>query len=311
MTIAHLRCGSDLLPHLDAAGLAGPRLVWADPLCQGPLALGPRSAWRHRRAAFLAASTGWPEADLAERLRAEDEALASCAADELCLWFEGDLYDQAILVYLLAHLGAERSLSLVDRAGWPGVYRFRGLVDIPVAELPDAFASRVTVTSAHRDAARLAWDALAGPDPARVDAVRRDRRLDVLPNLSAALRRWLEEWPSVQDGLCRTERTMLAALAAAPEGATAGELSGAVSAQEERPWLGDTMATAMLPRLAASARPLVLHREKRWHLTDAGRAVVAGALDAVDAVGAPPPSGGASTARWRWDRAADALVLVG
>lgn len=170
------------------------------------------------------------------------------------------------------------------------------------------FAARTGIGTAHLDAARLAWEALSSPDPTRVDDVRRDARLAVLPHLSAALVRWLEEWPSVQDGLGRTERAMLDGLSAATSGCTSADLVAYVSAQEERPWLGDTMAAAMLPRLARGDRPLVTANDGRWHLTEAGRAVLAGTLHAVAAVGAPAPSGGAAASRWCWDRAAERLV---
>ena len=77
-------------------------------------------------------------------------------ADEICLWFEHDLYDQSALVELLARLdasGAAPSLlprmRLVTLDGHPSVERFVGLGQLRPDALPDLYAARVSITPGH------------------------------------------------------------------------------------------------------------------------------------------------------------------
>ncbi len=315
MRVAHLRCGTDLLANLDAAGLPGPRLVWADPLCQGPLAPGPRDEWRDRRADFLTLAYEVDSAEAARRLAEEDAALDACDADEICLWFEHDLYDQMILLHLVARLGRHRRLSLVDLGAWPGVERFTGLVQVPVEALPQVFAERQTICTEQVEAAELAWAAVAGPDPTRVDRIRHDPRLEVFRHAAAALRRWLEEFPSTTDGLGRTERTALKHLAkVAPDPVPFAELFAAVAAREQRPWLGDTMLQSMLWRLALEGEPLVLRSDEGWSLTDMGRKVLDREKDRVWVNGYDGEHGGVRLTGydlpWRWDVDARELLVI-
>src|SRR4051794_41642041 len=60
--------------------------------------------------------------------------------------------------------------------------------------------------------ARLAWEAVRAPEPAAIGALL-DTHTAALPHLAPALRRLLEELPAVGDGLSRTERHALAAIA--------------------------------------------------------------------------------------------------
>jgi len=73
--------------------------------------------------------------------------------------------------------------------------------------------------------------------------------------------------------------------------------------QEEAPFLGDTWLVERLERLARGSRPLV---EGRRQLTEDGRAVLEGRLDAVEAVGVDRWLGGTRVhgqKPWRWNRA--------
>lgn len=307
MRIAHLRCGSDLLPALDAARLPGPRLVWADPLCQGPLRLGPRDDWRDQRADFIALQSGQPLETITAALSAEDAALDTLDADELCLWFEHDLYDQAILLHLVARLGRlTRPLSLVCLGAWPGVPRFRGLVQIPPEGLRAAFAERTRLGATHVEAAERAWAVMTGENPLAVHAVATDGSLAPFDFAAEALVRWLEELPSAEDGLGRMERQALETLAAGP--LPFPTLFGRVADQEARPWIGDTMLRGQLWRLALETVPLVLLNGERWTLTAEGEAVLRGELHRVALNGVTLEQGGLRlTGRnpsWLWNRAA-------
>ena len=91
----------------------------------------------------------------------------------------------------------------------------------------------------HVHLARAAWDAVRGDDPqavARVAATPDER----LPYLAPALRRLLEELPGTRDGLGRSERQLLEAVAAGARSRADAFL--AAMRAEEAPFMGDQTA---------------------------------------------------------------------
>ena len=115
------------------------------------------------------------------------------------------------------------------------------------------------VTEDDAAAARSLWDAFRAPDP---------RGLHSLPQgdvFGAAARRQLQQFPWRADGLNRSERALLQAVA---DGArTPAEAFLAAQCQEERPFLGDAIAFEYLDALPLS---------DGFELTDEGRAILAG-----------------------------------
>lgn len=311
--LRHVRCGDDILPALGAAGLPGTRHRWADPLCQGPLARGPRDAWRPRRAEFIAMSYGMDDAEVLAGLSADDAALADLSGDDVVLWFEADLFDQAILCYLVAELSRpERrpaSLALVVRDGWPGVSPFHGLVSLSPAQLAQAFAARQAVDAAQAEAAMRAWEAWTGPDLQALDRLRAEPSLAVHPFLGAAIGRWLEELPAVGSGLGRTERTILEEARRAPR--RWHEVFRRCAEREEAAWLGDSMWLWLAWRMALEGTPL-LQIGETLRVTREGEEVLAGRLDRIALNGYDGWHGAvrysARDVPFRWDRDAGRVV---
>jgi hypothetical protein len=292
---------------------------WSDPLCEGPLREWPDDAARRtERAHWLAARYGHPEAELLREQAAADEALESAATeDEVVLWFEHDLFDQAILVFLLqrlADLAPERtSLICIDRH--PAVSEFVGLGQLAPNDLADLYPRRIRVRPDQFALARRVWRLLCGSDPEGVWALGEDRQAP-LPFLGRAMRRYLAELPSVRTGLSQTEELGLHAVAAGAD--TPRHAFVAAQRFEEAPWQGDAMFYATLRGLAEGPAPLVrpvagrlpsvedpAFADVRLELTPEGRAVVTGRLDWCR-IGMPPrrlggiPIEGPEPA-WRWD----------
>lgn len=324
----HIRCGDDIRPALQAAGLPGDFVRWADPLCQGPLPghLAGRR-WQETRARFIAESYGGTLAQAQAYLDAQDDALAAAPGhDALVLWFEHDLFDQAILVRLLDWLADQpvdpAAVSLICIGDHPEVPAFRGLGQLGPGQLRQLYETvRHPVTAPQTALARRAWAALCAPDPAPLVALAATGT-PALPFLGPALFRHLAEFPSLRDGLARTERLALQAVALG-EAEPAGIFS-AVQDAEPAPWLGDTMFWPHLTRLLAARHPLlrVLEgsawdtgepppRRLRFALTEAGEAVLAGRADAVWLNGIHRWVGGVQLlgddAAWRWDDSAGRL----
>ena len=286
----HVRCGDDILAKLKAAGLPGRMMKWCDPVCVGPTPAGLSSdEWYAVRAAFLGL-------DSEAELRGQDAALASFRDhDAIVLWFEHDLFDQAILIRLLdwfAHqdTGATE-VWLVSSA------RFLGNREaVELARLYETAAARVT-----EDQMRLAtraWDAWCSPDPRNLESIMRGEA-GALPHLAVAVGRHLEDFPSTRNGLGRTEQTALEIIAA---GATEPRaVFREFQHREEAAWMGDSMLFGELDRLANLPAPL-LDRDGR--ITVDGRAILEGRADAL-AVNSPDRwvAGVHLCAGniWRWD----------
>jgi hypothetical protein len=318
----HVTNGDSAISTIRAADGDGDVLPWRDVLHDGPVPAGlPLQALSRVRADFIA-SRGWGDGEAVRRdFAARDARLAACAADEeVVLWFEHDLYDQLQLIQLLDWFAEHPHprLTLInppEYLGMMGAERAREL-----------FAARAPVTDAQLALGRDAWAAFRAPDPRRVERVM-DGDTSALPHLGAALRRLLEELPSVGNGLSRSEKQILDTLAA--DGAQPQVLAYAAShhAREEAVWMGDDSFFAIVEALAEAQRPLLAYldpprhdpdgeiagMDRRIHLTDAGRDVLDGVLDAVRLNGIDRWIGGVHLAGravpWRWDPQAERIAV--
>jgi hypothetical protein len=246
-----------------------------DVLHEGPVPDLPEDELRRVRARFLGDGA-------LPRLEARDRALAG--AERLVLWFEHDLYDQLQLVQVLASTSAPAELVQTDT--YLGEAQLEGVEPRPVS-------------GEQRAAARAAWAALRASDPRGLEGLDDGG----LPYLRPALRRLLEEYPSVANGLGRSEQQALEAVA---EGAsTCFEAFAAAQAREQARFMGDTTFFALLEQL----EPLV-GRDPELDVTELGGRVLAGEADFVSSrwiggveIVSPAPA-------WRWHSADSGLVTM-
>ncbi len=291
---------------LDRSGLGGEVLVWVDVLHDGPVPSGLNHHDLSRlRGIFL--DTVWPPEDtsfttlLAER----DMTLARCGEhDEVALWFEHDLFDQLQLIQILDWFHDRRSvakrLSLICIDEYLG--RLTG------EQLAALWPHRHTVSAAEVELAARAWGAFRSADPTAVERLLREDT-SALPFLDGALVRHLEQYPSVENGLSRSERQILELVA---EGIRDfHSLFRADQEQEERIFLGDTSFARWIRGLCECRYPLLREDEGSYSVTPAGREVLAGHADHVRLNGINRWLGGVhlsgSDALWRWDARARRL----
>src|SRR3954453_6643363 len=196
--------------------IGGEIVSWRGVLHEGPVPPLAPAELRPVRARYLA-RLGPPGAEEIEAtLRARDERLEGAleAGEPVVLWFEHDLYDQLQLLQILAGLPDRPSaVELICIGAFPGRPGFAGLGELEPGELASLWPVRAPVTHAHVRAGRAAWDVFRGTDP-RALARAAAAPDEPLPFLAPALRRLLEELPGPRDGLGRTERALLAAVAA-------------------------------------------------------------------------------------------------
>lgn len=319
----HVTNGDVAAEVIRQAPVPGEVTVTADVLHEGPAPGGlPPERWRKVRARYLAES-GYDDYDssLATLTRWDRTLEDYRSFDEVVLWFEHDLFDQLLLIRVLESFAGRNlggtELSLICIGEFPGVVPFHGLGQLSPRQMASLLDRRQRVNEGQKLLARDAWRAFCAPDPAGLEALLR-RDLSPLPFLAGALRRHLEEFPDVRDGLSRSERQALRSLA---DGAsTFEEMFRASQSMEERVYLGDTSFLRILRELAVPPRPLLRLtaapngsiRAQRASLTSTGRDVLEGRDDWVRIRGIDRWLGGVHLQgpepAWRWNPEAGRLV---
>jgi len=319
----HVTNGDSAAETIRLSGVTGEVAVTADVLHEGPAPGGlPPERWRKVRARYLAES-GYADYDSClAQLTARDRLLEDYRSyDEVVLWFEHDLFDQLLLIRVLdgfagRNLGGTE-LTLICIGEFPGVLPFHGLGQLNPQQMASLLPRRQRVNEGQKLLARDAWRAFCAPDPTGLEALV-GSDTSALPFLGGALRRHLEEFPSVLNGLSRSEQQALRGLA---EGAaTCEELFLANQGMEERIYLGDWSFYRILHELAVPPRPLLrieptasgTIRGQRVTLTATGREVLEGRDDWIRIRGIDRWLGGVHLqgpeAAWRWDGRAKKLV---
>ncbi|MDH3252057.1 MAG: RNA polymerase subunit sigma, partial [Ignavibacteria bacterium] len=197
--------------------------------------------------------------DAQKFLMQQDGALETARDHEkVILWFEHDLFDQSILIFLLYRLAQssvdKSRIHLLSINHFEGIERFTGLGMLSAEQLESLYGSEEVVSPAQWKEAERAWSAFSSPDPISLLEFLHDST-DALPFLRAALVRHLREFPSLENGLNATEHLTLEILfrhSAPPQ-----QLFREVTESEEHPWLGDTMFWPFLRRMATGKHPLL------------------------------------------------------
>ncbi len=308
----HVTNGDAAAEAIRSTGVGGDLLIWRDVLHEGPVpGTASDSELREIRASFIARA-GWSEreevlADFTQR----DARLAAAIRghEEVVLWFEADLFDQLQRLQVLDRLaGARRRppVTLVETDGYLGL--------LSNEELMTALARARACGEAEFDLGSCAWRAFVADDPRGLEDLAASGAA-ALPGLAAALRRHLEQFPGTRDGLSRSERQALAALAAGP--LPFEELFDRSQREEPHRFLGDLVLRDYLDGLATGADPLVEPDAERevWTLTAGGRRVLEGAVDRIAGRAYDRWLGGtrilAPHRVWRWDPDAGRLVPPG
>ncbi|MBL4614399.1 MAG: hypothetical protein JKY27_05950 [Magnetovibrio sp.] len=240
--------------------------------------------------------------------------------ERIGLWFEHDLYDQLQLLQVLDRLSVDRptkELFLVQADDYLGLYG------------PDkigAWLDRAEqVTPAQFDTAEVAWHAFRQDSPEAWFSLL-DKDLSALPYLATAVLRMLEELPSEQDGLSRTERHILEMVDKGH--IQPNKMFKAYQDCEEAQFMGDWSFFDRLNSLATVDEPLLrtdtdvtftpglggealqTYLGTRYQLTNFGQAVLAGDQDHAQSNIIDFWWGGTYVTNenlWRWDGVEQAL----
>ena len=293
--VLHVTNGDSAAERIRAAGLKGEILPWRDVLHEGPVPgkLG-FAQLREVRAKFL--SDGSPASfdDVLKSLVARDAMIdASGDRDEVILWFEHDLFDQLQLLQVLHRYGTQGpDPTRITLAVEP---EYLGMLSID--RIRALHGRRTNLTTEQVRIAMQAWAAFTAPEAAAITRFLEENTA-ALPFVAPALRRHLEEFPSKHTGLSRSEQQALEAIDKGA--ATIGEAF--VKSHHEREdaiFLGDLTFAGYLERMSKVGVPLVTWEDgttiatpsreddpgeywkRRVVLTDAGRSVLRGDVNAV------------------------------
>ena len=213
--------------------------------------------------------------------------------------------------------GAPRT-TLISINAFAGHDHFRGLGELTPPELASLFGARQPVGASQFALAQSSWQAFRSSDPRSIEQLL-DGDTSALPFLAAALRRHLEEFPWIGDGLSRTERRLLELLAPGPAGL--GAIFPRMHDLETAFYIADLSFLEVAMELAAAPPGLIAVDPATdptlsgvASLTAQGQAVRAGGVDRVRRWGIDRWRGGVHLAgageMWRWDAGAERLVFA-
>jgi hypothetical protein len=325
-TFLHLANGTSTTSTIHDAGIPGRSSIWADPLHEGPVPAGISDEELLAIRARHLADEGHGVEAIASAMRRWRSVLDDVEEyDELVLWFEHDLFDQLNLIQVLDRLARQpwpTPVSLVTIGSFPGRPQFKGLGELTAGELGPLFETRQLVTAAQYALGARAWSAFRSPDPTAIEALLATDTT-ALPYLAAALQRHLEEFPSMADGLSRTERRILELASNAPIALRVA--FPRMHDEETAFYIADVSYVHVVRDLAAADPPLIVVRKTADSdrtplagaiaLTDSGMDVLVRRADRVELCGIERWLGGVHLSgrgpTWRWDHAHERLVRAG
>ena len=315
----HIHNGDSTADTLREVGFPGEHFAFREALAMGPAPQGlTKDAWLEVRANHLVEETELDAIEIRQELAQLDASLANISGhEEIILWFEHDLFCQINLAYLLDHfarrgVGLAR-LSLICIGEFPGSPNFRGLGELTAGQLASLFDTRHEATAAELSLAQKAWEAYRSPDPHSLERLLAEDT-SALPFLHGALELHLARYPSVHNGLGRTENKLLSLIAGG--NTKFGSLCPAFFNAEPAYGLGDSRIWRDLKRVAEAAQPLIQLAgfdakpgASRLHavcsITETGQRVIEGQADFVEINGIDLWLGGVHLRAdnlWRWDK---------
>lgn len=270
----HITNGDAVIYAFKKAGILGTHVPWRDVLHEGPVPPGlSLEAMSRVRGAYLAMRGHGKPIRVMHDLEARDAAVRRAAQfDEIVLWFEHDLYDQLQILQILTVLGEMElepgRVSIVQSDDYLG--------SMTAEEIVRMHPKRRTVTRAMFERANAIWNDFTSSDP---NALFRQTSLDqpAFPHMRSGLRRLCEEYPWTGDGLSRSQRQALQAVAQGP--GRNEELFRRAQGREEAPFLGDGTFYAILADLKTEPAALIFGEEGRYEATPLGRRILAGDAD--------------------------------
>ena len=335
----HIICGDYAADILRNSTVPGDVQVWMEIFIEGPTPGNvSEQEWRRVRAEFIS-SQYFTTMSMESALQGADDRYANLEKtkeyEEVILWFDACMFDQTLMIHLIDRLAkidlGDTKLSLICAGEYPGFEVFNGFGELTPEQMAPFFDTRHEITPAEIKLAGDAWKAFTSENPKDIERII-SGDCSVLPYLSNALKRFLQKYPSLQNGLNRTQNQIMKVV---NEGETKlTDIFSAVSSMEKPKFMGDTsfwqfihdLATAPVPLLKVEG-PETLDKIskvdcemptkkelRKWNvsITNAGKKVLNGEEDFIKLNGIDCWLGGVhlqgNDARWRWDEQSEKLI---
>jgi len=198
---------------LKASAIQGEVLPWQDTMQSGPFPSGLSLEEHSKLRAQFFSGPNMPLSEVEKDFKARDEKLKSFKNyDEVILWFEHDVLDQLQILQILNFFAAQElestKLSLICINQFEEIEPFRGLGQLTPEQIATLLPLKSEVTPLQLKTAQSGWQAFCSSDPTDLERfIHSD--LSSLPFLKAALKRHLEEYPSIKNGLNKTQNKIL------------------------------------------------------------------------------------------------------
>ena len=335
----HIICGDFAADILRNSTVPGDVQVWMEIFIEGP-APGNVSEeeWRRVRAEFISTQY-FTTMSMESALQGADDRYKNLEKakdyEEVVLWFDACIFDQTLMIHLIDRLAkidlGNTKLSLICAGEYPGLEVFNGFGELTPEQMAPFFNTRHEITPVEIKLAGDAWKAFTSENPKDIEKII-EGDCSALPYLSNALKRFLQKYPSVQNGLNRTQNQIMKVV---NEGETKlADIFSAVSNMEKPKFMGDTsfwqfihdLATAPVPLLKVEG-PETLDKIskvdcemptkkelRKWNvfITNTGKKVLNGEEDFIKLNGIDCWLGGVhlqgNDARWRWDEQSEKLL---
>ena len=269
-----------------------PVIIWREMYDWGPL----NHTWEAddfigRRAAFFEERMELPSPLFIQYSKKQLKALREISdKEEIVLWFEHDLYDQTMLMFLLNELkDRSHNLSMVTLDAYPGIEPFYGMGQLSSDQLNRLMETKQPLTREQVKEAVEGWAAYTSIHPSSLQTWIENTD-HPLPYLSDAMNTHLDYYPSKEKGLHRVEELTLMFLG--KEEKHFIDLFEAVKKERSKDGLSDLRYAYMLKQL----QPLItcdgilpdfeeMDADPVVSITDLGNRVMSGEVNRMDVLG--------------------------
>jgi hypothetical protein len=250
--VLHITNGDSAAKLMRDGGVQGTILPWRDVLHEGPVPADKSLEQMSLIRAKYIADCGWGEfANLVIEFQQRDRQLKTFNNyDNVVLWFEHDLYDQLQILQILDWF-VSQNLSTVHLEL---ICTVQYLGRMTPTEIAGHQRYRKEISEDQITLGGLAWQAFCSKTPEKWCGLL-GANTAALPYLGGAVLRMLEEYPSFQSGLGRTEARALRLLADKPQ--SVGQLFHQNQQLEDRVYLGDASYWNLINKLLVGDQALL------------------------------------------------------
>ncbi|MFA6717151.1 MAG: DUF1835 domain-containing protein [Victivallaceae bacterium] len=335
----HIICGDFAANILRNSTVPGDVQVWMEIFIEGPAPGNvSENEWRRVRAEFISKQY-FTTMSMEAAMQSADDRYKNLENaknyKEVILWFDACMFDQTLMIHLVDRLAkldlGDTKLSLICAGEFPGFELFNGFGELTPGQMATFWGTQHEITPAEVKLAGNAWKAFTSDDPRNIEkTIAGD--CSALPYLTNALKRFLQQYPSVENGLSRTQSQIMQAV---DNGASKlAHIFAAVANMEERPFMGTNsfwqyihnLADCPVPMLNVKGpekldklskvdrEPLTSKELRKWEvsITGAGEKVLNKQEDFIHLNGIDYWLGGVhllgNEAQWRWDEENRKLV---